>query len=258
MRSNYVTPAVVLRTWPFGESDKIISFLTKNHGKITGIAKGAKRSKKRFANSLEPFSFVNVRFQDMPNRSLVFIAGCELETNLKRLITSLEKIAFASYCVEITAGLIAEREENLAIFEHLRTGLSYLNEHQASLEFLISFELRLLKLAGYQPLLNSCRRCGCYPDVTDPIQSRSLNWHFSFRDGGILCTACAKLTKDVLPMPRETLETMRRMQEEQMQIEALPASLTVLKQIRTVILKFIQLHVDREIKSAPFLYQFSS
>jgi DNA repair protein RecO (recombination protein O) len=258
MRSSYITPAVVLRTWPFGESDKIISFLTKNHGKITGIAKGAKRSKKRFANSLEPFSFVNVRFQDVPNRSLVFIAGCELETNLKGLITSLEKIAFASYCVEITAALIAEREENLAIFEHLRTGLSYLNEHQASLEFLIFFELKLLKLAGYQPLLTSCRRCGCHRDATDQMPSRLLNWHFSFRDGGILCAACSKLTKDVLPMPKETLDTMRCMQEAQMQIETVPASVAVLKQIRTVVVKFIQLHVDREIKSAPFLYQFSS
>jgi len=52
MRANYLTPAIVLRSRPFGESDKIVSFLTESYGKLTGIAKGAKRSRKRFVNPL--------------------------------------------------------------------------------------------------------------------------------------------------------------------------------------------------------------
>ena len=71
----HVTPAIVLRTWPFGESDKIVSFLTESHGKLTGIAKGAKRSRKRFVNSLEPFSLVNLRFQDRAHSNLAFIVA---------------------------------------------------------------------------------------------------------------------------------------------------------------------------------------
>jgi len=64
MRLSHVTPAIVLRTRPFGESDKIVSLLTENFGKMTGIAKGALRSRRRFVNSLEPFSLVNLRFQE--------------------------------------------------------------------------------------------------------------------------------------------------------------------------------------------------
>ena len=78
MRLSHVTPAIVLRTRPFGESDKIVSFLTENFGKITGIAKGAMRSRKRFVNSLEPFSLVNLCFQDRAHTNLVFILGAEL------------------------------------------------------------------------------------------------------------------------------------------------------------------------------------
>ena len=102
-----------------GESDKIVSFLTESHGKLTGIAKGAKRSKKRFVNSLEPFSFVSLNFQDRSQNSLAFILSCELQKSYKNLIASLEKITFASYYVEITEGLIGEREENRLVFDHL-------------------------------------------------------------------------------------------------------------------------------------------
>src|ERR1043166_4648954 len=102
MSLRYATPAIVLRARPYGESDKIVSFLTESHGKLTGIAKGAKRSRKRFANSLEPFSLVELRFQDRPHGSLVFILASDLLFGFKNLASSLEKIAFASYLVEIT------------------------------------------------------------------------------------------------------------------------------------------------------------
>jgi DNA repair protein RecO (recombination protein O) len=57
------TPAIVLRGRPHGESDKIVTFLTKDWGKVTGIAKGAKRSQRRFVNVLEPFTHVQLRFR---------------------------------------------------------------------------------------------------------------------------------------------------------------------------------------------------
>jgi DNA repair protein RecO (recombination protein O) len=149
----HVTQAIVLRTRSFGESDKIVSFLTENHGKLTGIAKGAKRSRKRFVNSLEPFSLVNLRFQDRAHSNLAFILASDLLFGFKHLMTSLEKISCASYLVEITDGLIGDREENRLVFRHLKDGLIYLEEQAMSLTFVTSFELKLLKLAGYQPLL---------------------------------------------------------------------------------------------------------
>jgi DNA repair protein RecO (recombination protein O) len=146
MQTSHVTSAIVLRSWPFGESDKIVSFLTEGHGKLTGIAKGAKRSKKRFVNSLEPFSFVNLNFQDRSRSSLAFILRCELQKSYKNLIASLEKIAFASYYVEITEGLLGEREQNRLVFDLLKKGLNRLEIEEASVTFLIDFELKLLSL----------------------------------------------------------------------------------------------------------------
>ncbi|HSC41785.1 MAG TPA: DNA repair protein RecO, partial [Candidatus Binatia bacterium] len=78
MRVNHVTAAIVLRNRPYGESDKIVSFFTDKFGKLTGIAKGALRSRRRFVNSLEPFSLINLKFQDPPHSNLVFIIAADL------------------------------------------------------------------------------------------------------------------------------------------------------------------------------------
>jgi DNA repair protein RecO (recombination protein O) len=249
----HVTPAIVLRTWPFGESDKIVSFLTENHGKLTGIAKGAKHSRKRFVNSLEPFSLVNLRFQDRAHSNLAFIVASDLTFGFKRLLNSLEKISLASYLVEITDGLIGEREENRLVFLHLKDGLTYLEEQSTSLTFVTSFELRLLKLAGYQPLLEGCRRCG-----SGRRNRCATRWHFSPRDGGILCESCSRLRKEIFPLSAATLDTLTNLQEEQ-SIPASDVSLStgVLKEIRSVVVRFIEFHIEREIKSARFLNQFA-
>jgi DNA repair protein RecO (recombination protein O) len=257
MQASHVTSAIVLRSWPFGESDKIVSFLTEGHGKLTGIAKGAKRSKKRFVNSLEPFSFVNLNFQDRSQSTLAFILGCELQKSYKNLTASLEKIAFASYCVEITEGLIGEREENRLVFDHLKRSLSRLENEETSVTFLVGFELKLLSLAGYQPCLESCRRCGMQPSfLYAPVQTQ---WYFSLRDGGILCAGCSKLRKEIVPISGATLDLMINLQHEpSLTFQNTNPSPAVLKQIRSATVRFIQFQLNRDIKSASFLNQFCS
>lgn len=254
MRPTYATPAIVLRTRPFGESDKIVSFLTENCGKVTGIAKGAMCSRRRFVNSLEPFALVNLRFQDRPHSSLAFILTAELLVGYRQLSTSLERMSHAAYLVEITDGLIVDREENLAVYRHLRDSLRYLEEHGTSLRFLTSFELRLLRLVGYQPVLDTCK-C-CRKDYPNEV---SCQWHFSLIDGGILCDSCAGSRRETLPLGTRAVEVLTALQAE---ADALPVSVSlpfsVIKEMRAVTQRFVQFHMDREIKSAPFLNQFSS
>lgn len=254
MRVNLTTPAIVLRSRPFGESDKIVSFLTESHGKLSGIAKGALRSRKRFVNSLEPFSLVNVTFQDRSHSHLVFLLSADLLHGPRALLSDLDRIAHASYLVEITDGLIGEREENGGVFQHLKEGLAHLEENGVSLRFLTFFELKLLRLAGYQPVLDNCKKCH-----ESPIDGPLSRWHFSPVDGGILCDSCSRSCREVLPVGRTTVEVLSALQADNGSLPArlsLPAS--VISEIRSVVLRFIQFHMEREIKSARFLQQFSS
>ena len=273
MPSFVVPPAVVLRSRPYGESDTIVSFFTELHGKVTGIAKGAKRSRRRFVNSLEPFSLVTLRFQERANASLAFIHACELVRVFKSLTAHLDRIAHASYFMEITDGLVGEREENRAIFTHLANGLGRLDTHGSSLLSLTFFELKLLALAGYQPHLGRCRRCGMgwreyhgstrltTGGSTKPVLSRVEElttkggaWRFSLRDGGILCEDCAAFRKEALPLSREALGVIAALQ----QAGRVPPNgdafpLEVLGESHLVLLRFLQFQIGRELKSAPFL-----
>jgi DNA repair protein RecO (recombination protein O) len=249
-----ITPAIVLRSWPFGESDKIVCFLTESHGKITGIAKGAKRSRKRFANSLEPFSFVNLRFLEYPSSSLAFIQACELIRVFKQLTMSLDKIAHASYFMEITDVLSGERDENHALFAHLRDGLDFIDENGPSELFVTFFELKLLMLAGYQPMLERCRRCG------KNWRGVFGQWCFSLRDGGILCQGCSQFRREVSPLSLDTLKVMGELQRAggiaRLKFSSFPAA--VLRESHLALLRFIQYQIGRELKSAPFLDAFSA
>ena len=249
MRLSYATPAIVLRSRPFGESDKIVSLLTKDFGKISGIAKGAMRSRKRFVNSLEPFALVNLRFQDRPHSNLAFILTADLTLGYRQLANSLESIYHAAYLVEITEGLIGEREESRAVYQHLSDSLRNLEEYGTSLRFLTSFELKLLRLVGYQPVLDRCGRCG-----KAPLEQAAQPWYFTPVDGGILCDSCAATKRETLPLSAKAVEVLAALQSENNNLPS-PFSLpsAVISEMRAAMLRFIQFHMAREIKSAVFL-----
>ena len=251
MSNLHLTQAVVLRSQSFGESDRIVCFLTEEHGKVTGIAKGAKRSRRRFVNSLELFSVVNLRFQDYPHRSLAFIHGCELLRVFRQLTQNLERIVCASYLTEITAELVREREESAAIFAHLRDGLGHLNEQRGSADFLTFFELRLLRLAGYDPMFDGCCRC------KKRRTSEGERWSFSHRDGGILCAVCVQLRRHALALSEETLRALCIFRAQDSFAEAsLLTHPTVLRETRFLLPRFIQFQINKELKSARFLNSF--
>jgi DNA repair protein RecO (recombination protein O) len=257
MRSTLSTPAIVLRSWPYGEADKIVCLLTENYGKVRGIAKGAKRSRKRFANSLEPFSLVNLRFQDRSNGGLVFLLSADLAFAFGKLDSSLEKITLASYLVELVDGLIGERDENVLVFQHLKNGMLFLNGDGAAapLEFVTWFELTLLRLAGYQPALDGCKRC-----ARTLRENAGEGWYFSPSDGGALCRFCAHMRKDVLPLGTAALTALTRLQQGHGEraggaVRKLLSD-AVLKEIRFVMQRFLEFHMDREIRSAAFISKF--
>src|SRR5262245_12538053 len=254
MRASHVTPAIVLRSHPFGESDKIVSFMTECHGKLTGIAKGAMRSRKRFVNSLEPFALINLHFLDRPHNSLAFISGADLQRPFAQITASLDRISYASYLVEITDGLSGEREESPDVFRHLRDGLAHVEENGTSLRFLTYFELKLLQLAGYQPIFDNCKRCHREHHAMDV-----LHWCFSAEDGGILCETCARSRREVIRLSLAALEVLIALQcQNSLPLSRISLPSSAVKEIRSVMLRFVQYHVDREIKSASFLYPFSS
>ena len=141
------------------------------------------------------------------------------------------------------------------VFDHLKRSLNRLESEEVSVTVLIDFELKLLSLTGYQPFLDSCRRCGMHPSLSHAAVH--MHWYFSLRDGAILCARCSKLRKELVPISGATLDFMTNLQHESNSTFDDPkASQTILKQIRSATVRFIQFQLNREIKSASFLNQF--
>lgn len=192
--------AIILRSRPYGESDKIVTFLTAEAGKLTGIAKGAKNSRRRFANCLDPFTRVRVYFRVRSGASLVFMESCDLLQPPAELADPL-KFAYGSYLTELVDQFTADAQPVSELYTLLLEGLNVLRGGAATAAFLRSFELRLLHGAGYGPELQHCGRCH---RALQPAQRVFLDPVH----GGIVCAACHAAGESLVPVAGQTLSAL--------------------------------------------------
>lgn len=155
-----VDEGIVLRNQPFGESDNIIFIFTRNHGRLTCIAKGAKRSTKRFGVNIQPMSHSFFKLVDKGINLLLRIDSCDLLRFRENLTGSVESFIKSEYAMELIYRLLPEREENEGVFNLLIWYLDSINSKKFSDLTVRAFESRLFTLLGYKPNLSQCGGCG--------------------------------------------------------------------------------------------------
>src|SRR5499427_3856541 len=99
------SPAIVLRARDYAEADRIVTLLTRDFGKLSGIAKGAKASRRRFERKLEPFTNAMLYFRRRPHGQLIFITRAERLEGAPREFDDLGQIALGSYMLELADAL---------------------------------------------------------------------------------------------------------------------------------------------------------
>ena len=174
--------AVVLRWRSYGESDKIATLLTEDAGKLTGIAKGAKNSRRRFANSLEPLARVRVHFRQKPDAGLAFLESCELLASTTAF-SEPARFAYGSYVAELTDRMTVEEDPHHNLYGLLDQALAELEQGPATTAFLRGFELQLLTSAGFEPQLDGCNRC------RRPWADEERAW-IATHHGTVACDVC--------------------------------------------------------------------
>ncbi len=193
--------AIILRTRAYGESDKIVTLLTDDAGKLTGIAKGAKNSRRRFANCLDPFTRVRVHFRGpRVGASMVFLESCELLRPAGAL-SEPHKFAYASYLVELVDQLTEDEHPVRELYNLLAEALEELQHGAATAAFLRTFELRLLHDAGYDPQLDRCARCRSAVPHTDAA-------YLDVTHGNIVCDSCRVRGDTVVALTAGTLAAL--------------------------------------------------
>lgn len=142
------TEAIVLNTRKFGETSKIVTFFTKDFGKINAIVKGAQKPKSKFGSTLEPMNYLSIVFYKKPATQLQLLSDSEILVNFWDIRTSLEHTAIGFAIVETIYKILEEHYVNLAVFDGIITAFIKLNElskypFSLFLKFLFTFSSNL-------------------------------------------------------------------------------------------------------------------
>lgn len=188
--------SLILKSYALSEADKIVVFLTRDHGLLRGVAKGAKRLKSRFGGGLEPFSIVNVSFWQKEERELVTISAIELQKSYFGDAANPEFLQKFAYLSELLLEFAPPNEPNERLYRMAKVCLETASKDPSCLDIIaLYFELWVLRLSGYLPDWENCDGCRnkFLPDESVNLQ---VNFH-------LLCTRCLRHRPRVMIKPGE-------------------------------------------------------
>jgi DNA repair protein RecO (recombination protein O) len=237
----------VLRNRPLGEADRLITCFTLELGKVAGVAKGAGKLRSRFGSSLQPLSLIRLMLFGKENRSLYRIDHTDILTSFQSIRDDWEKLRPALYAVDLIDALVAESDSQPRVFAllgHLLKGVMEGEPSQSQL-LLRMFEVRLLRLIGYQPLLDACVVC------QRPATEAGA---FSPGLGGSLCTTCAAGAHDARRVSATTRRLLQRAGTLPWEaVDRLHLSIEQQRELKEVLHDLLNTHVRKEVKSYRFL-----
>ena len=180
------TEAIVLRVVEYSETSSIVTLMTESHGKISALAKGARRKKSPFENALDLLAVCHVVFLPRPNSSLELLTEAKLERRFRGVENGLPALYAGYYVSELLSYLTQEHDANSAAYSVAKQTLRNLETCSETSEVphaILNFELSLLKHIGQLPMASNCAGCG----QPTPVNGRIL---FGLVAGGVICTNC--------------------------------------------------------------------
>jgi DNA repair protein RecO (recombination protein O) len=243
--------AIILRTRDYSESDRLITFFSKHQGQLTGIAKGARRSKKRFVHTLEPCSHVTVTYMDRPTSGLVRLDASELKNAFIALRSDIARLGYASLSCEIVLHMSPERQANAALFALLYHYLEQLEIGAKPENTSLLFQTRMLHSSGYGPNLQGCVLC-------DRQLRAGENWFFSILQGGLVCKD-HKHGQQPYPVSLGTVMLLRQAQQLPLsKLWRLRFQRQSRQECRFLLLDLVRHYLEKDLKSLKLLYQIGA
>lgn len=181
--STFKTRAIVIRTQDINENDKLLWLFTEKLGKVSAVARGAKKGKSKFMAASQLFCYGE--YVLYKGRSLYTINEAQIIDSFQGLLKDLEHITYASYLCELIQISMQDEESDRSLFMHLISAFYFMKNEIADIEILArAFEIKLLKSTGFSFELEKCIACGCKISTSDYI---------SCQYGGGVCRDCARV-----------------------------------------------------------------
>ena len=235
----YHDRGVVLRTYKLGEADRIVSILTRGHGKVRAVAKGVRKTKSRFGGRLEPASHVDLLMYE-GRGELDIVSQAETIDHFRPLREDLDRLARAVSMLEAADQLALERQPNRRLYEMLVGALRTLSDQDAPL-VVPGFFLKALALEGFRPQVDACVACGS----EGPLVSWALE------EGGLRCAAHRQgpaLTPDAVVVLQDMLGgRLGRALDERRP--------PVVSEVDHLVVRALETHLERRLRSLNALHR---
>ncbi len=247
-RGPYKSEAIVLFSFDYGDSDVILTLFTAEFGKIKGIAKGARRSRRRFVGTLEPPSHISMNFFCSGKSELVRVDDAKLLDGFDPLKADIETVSYGSYFLELVNEMTGEGQGGTDIYSTLLAFLKLLSAEKCHDLIARSFEMRFLDGIGLLPHLSGCVICRETPG--------GVRHFFSSAKGGMVCSSCAANAgaRGLIPLSMGTasfLQAARRL--DALKIDRLQPSRELLDESDKILDDFIRFQTGRKFKTRKFM-----
>src|SRR5436190_4456615 len=228
--------AIVLRTYPFRESDLLVTLFTRLEGKVRGVARAAKKSRRRFGGALEPLTYVKVAYEDRERQELTRLDACEvIESPLAQEVSYSRAIALG-HVAELLDELLPDREANDAVFRLALSVLAQLRGQEFWLP-ITYFDLWMSRLMGYLPDLSECLTCG------QPLNGRRAFFH-ALADG-LMCPEHKRLASS--EMSAESRNLAAQMLRAPLSTIEADASQKSGADLRKFLLQLLERNIDKKL-----------
>src|ERR1700740_3281353 len=232
--------AIVVRTYPLREADLLVTLFTRVEEKVRGVARSAKKSKRRFGGALEPLTYVRAFYDVRERQELVRLDACEvLESPLASEVSYARAVALG-HVAELLDELLPDRESNDAIFRLTLSVLHVLGGSEIWMP-VTYFELWVTRLVGFLPELSECIVCG-----------RNLNGsraYFHALADGLMCADDKRLaSSEIFPESRTLAAQMFRAPVETFAGAPWPKSQGA--DLRKLLVQILQRHIEKKLVTA--------
>ena len=241
----YKTEAIVLRHYPIGEADYVLTLYTPGRGKVRAVARGARRIKSKLGGHVEPPMRTSLFISNGQN--LDSVSQAEVIEGFRPLREDLPRLSQALYMLELVDAFSQEEQSNYPLYRLTLDALRSLSGDAPS-ALMPFFQMRLLDYTGFRPELLRCVECDI--DIEPGLHS------FSPGRGGTLCDSCRPPGVSVLPMSLNAIKVLRFLQRESMpsaeRLTLEPETLAELDRLLGSLLRYV---LDRDLKSSRFLHE---
>lgn len=232
----YRDQGIVLRTYKLGEADRIVSFMTEQHGKVRAVAKGVRKTKSKFGARLEPTSHVALQLYE--GRELDIVTQAESIDHFKAVREDLDRLTRAVTMLEAVDQLSLEREPNPALYRMLLGGLRTLAAKNSAL-VVAGFHWKVLSLEGFRPQVEGCVVC----DTPDDLVA------FDPTEGGLLCGEHRRGTR----MSPEAVELLQQILGGQLALALAAEPSSATHEVDSLATRVMEHHLERRLRSVGLL-----